>query len=190
MSRRVVLLSGSPSARSRSSALLHEAAEQLRASGFDVELFQLTDFPPEALVFADFRHPAVRRFQDAVTAADGLVVGTPIFKAAYSGTLKLLLDLLPERALSRTAVLPIATGGTLAHMLAIDYALQPVLSALKAQRVLSGVYATDADLVWNADDAQRLDIAGAVRERLGEALGRFAGAVRSAAPRAELLEAV
>ena len=37
---------------------------------------------------------------------------------------------LPE-ALSHKVVLPIATGGSIAHMLAVDYALKPVLAALK-----------------------------------------------------------
>ncbi|MCS5931537.1 hypothetical protein LNQ03_06255 [Klebsiella pneumoniae subsp. pneumoniae] len=36
-------------------------------------------------------------------------------------------------------VLPLATGGTIAHMLAVDYALKPVLNALKAQEILHGV---------------------------------------------------
>ncbi len=41
-------------------------------------------------------------------------------------------------------VLPLATGGTVAHMLAVDYALKPVLSALKAQEILHGVFADDS----------------------------------------------
>ncbi|SQC64268.1 FMN reductase [Klebsiella pneumoniae] len=32
-------------------------------------------------------------------------------------------------------MLPLATGGTIAHMLAVDYALKPVLNALKAQEI-------------------------------------------------------
>ncbi len=56
--------------------------------------------------------------------------------------LKTLLDLLPERALQGKVVLPLATCGcTLAHLLAVDHALKPVLSALKAQEILHGVFA-------------------------------------------------
>jgi len=44
-------------------------------------------------------------------------------------------------------VLPLATGGSLAHFLALDYALKPVLAALGARDILDGVYATDAQLV-------------------------------------------
>ena len=62
------------------------------------------------------------------------------------GALKTLLDLLPERALEGKIVLPLATGGTIAHMLAVDYALKPVLNALKAQEILHGVFADDSQV--------------------------------------------
>ena len=44
-------------------------------------------------------------------------------------------------------MLPLATGGSLAHLLALDYALKPVLAALGARDILDGVYATEAQLV-------------------------------------------
>ncbi|MGK4624046.1 NAD(P)H-dependent oxidoreductase, partial [Raoultella ornithinolytica] len=61
--------------------------------------------------------------------------------------LKTLLDLLPERALDGKVVLPLATGGTVAHLLAVDYALKPVLNALKAQEILHGVFADDSQVI-------------------------------------------
>ncbi len=65
-----------------------------------------------------------------------MVIGTPVYKAAYSGLLKSLLDLLPQYALAGKTVLPLATGGSTAHVLAIDYALRPVLApwALRTSR--------------------------------------------------------
>ncbi|MGA0423628.1 NAD(P)H-dependent oxidoreductase [Escherichia coli] len=74
-----------------------------------------------------------KTFTEQLQQADGLIVATPAPNAACSGALKTLLDLLPERALQGKVVLPLATGGTVAHLLAVDYALKPVLSALKAQ---------------------------------------------------------
>lgn len=44
-------------------------------------------------------------------------------------------------------VLPLATGGTVAHLLAVDYALKPVLSTLKAQEILHGVFADDSQVI-------------------------------------------
>lgn len=44
--------------------------------------------------------------------------------------LKVFLDLLPQFALQGKLVLPMATGGSPNHMLALDYALRPVLLGL------------------------------------------------------------
>jgi FMN reductase len=49
-----------------------------------------------------------------------------VYKAAYSGLLKTLLDLLPQCALAGKVVLPVVTCGSPAHVLAIDYALRPL----------------------------------------------------------------
>ena len=45
----------------------------------------------------------------------------------------------------------LATGGSPAHFLAVDYALKPVLSALRTREVLDTVYATDSQLAKLAD---------------------------------------
>jgi GNAT superfamily N-acetyltransferase len=67
-----------------------------------------------------------------------VVVTTPVYKAAYCGLLKVFLDLLPQYALRGKQVLPLATGGVLAHALAVDYALRPVLTSLGATHVAQG----------------------------------------------------
>lgn len=109
---------------------------QEKLNGTDVEVYHwnLQNFVPEDLLYARFDSPALKTFTEQLQQADGLIVATPVYKAAYSGALKTLLDLLPERALQGKVVLPLATGGTVAHLLAVDYALKPVLSTLKAQR--------------------------------------------------------
>lgn len=167
----VITLSGSPSLRSRSNGLLGRAERILSSYGIDVHRFSLSDFPAEDLVFGNFNSPAVIHLQNAINLADGLIIATPVYKAAYSGALKLVLDLLPERALQDKVVLPIATGGSPGHMLAVDYALQPVLSALKARHIVGGIYATDKDLQWQDD--QTLDIAPDIDQRLQSSLARF-----------------
>ncbi|GGP25920.1 NADPH-dependent FMN reductase [Silvimonas amylolytica] len=166
----VVTLSGSPSARSRSQGLLNRAAQVLVQQGITIQSFSLSDFPPDALLYAQFDHPSIARLQDAIAGADGVLVSTPVYKAAYSGALKVVLDVLPERALAHHVVLPLATGGSPAHMLAVDYALQPVLTALKARHVLGGIYATDKELTWEGDILQ---LSPEIDDRLHVALARF-----------------
>ncbi|MCY1372570.1 FMN reductase (NADPH) [compost metagenome] len=107
-----------------------------------------------------------------VEQADGLLVATPVYKASFSGALKALLDLLPERALEHKVVLPFSTGGSKAHMLAVDYALKPVLSALKAEEVLHGVFADDSQIAYGEHGAAA-QFAPALEQRLDEALQQF-----------------
>lgn len=144
---RVVTLAGSPRYPSRSSALLEYARERLTALDVDVCHWHLHNFVPEDLLYARFDSPALQALLEQLKEADGLIVATPVYKASFSGALKTLLDLFPERALEGKVVLPVATGGTIAHMLAVDYALKPVLSALKAQEILHGVFADDSQVV-------------------------------------------
>ena len=132
---------------SRSSSLLEYAREKLNGLDAEVYHWNFENFSPEDLLYARFDSPALKTFTDQLQEADGLIVATPVYKAAYSGALKTLLDLLPERALQGKVVLPLATGGTVAHLLAVDYALKPVLSALKAQEILHGVFADDAQVL-------------------------------------------
>lgn len=143
---RVITLAGSPRFPSRSTALLTVCQRELEQRGVEVIPWNLHNFHPEDLLYARFDSPALLAFKEDLARADGLIVSTPIYKASFAGALKTLLDLLPERALEHKVVLPLATGGTVAHLLAVDYALKPVLNALKAQEVLHGVFADDSQI--------------------------------------------
>ena len=137
-------IQGSPSAVSRSASLLVLAQSRLRAVATSSRLISIRDLPAQALLHAQFDHPAIRRATADVAEAQVLLIATPIYKAAYSGILKAWLDLLPQDALRGKTVLPLATGGSVAHLLALDYALKPVLSALGARDILDPVFASDA----------------------------------------------
>jgi FMN reductase len=142
----VLLIAGSPSERSRSSALLEAVAQRLRLQGRQSETLLIRELPAQALLQADFGHPGISQALGRVARAEFLVVATPVYKAAYSGVLKVFLDLLPQTGLAGKTVLPLATGGSANHMLALDYALRPVLQSLGARQVLGGIYATDAQV--------------------------------------------
>ena len=142
----IVGLQGSPSLISRSGSLLHLARSRLQPLAGSYRGISVRDLPAEALLHAQFDHPLIQQSLAAVARADVVLVATPIYKAAYSGLLKAFLDLLPPDGLRGKTVLPLATGGSLAHLLAIDYALKPVLSALGARDILDPVYAVDSQL--------------------------------------------
>ncbi|PKO78234.1 MAG: FMN reductase (NADPH) [Betaproteobacteria bacterium HGW-Betaproteobacteria-15] len=155
----VLLIAGSPSEHSRSSTLLNEVAarlhEKVDGRRLKVDWLRIRDLSPQALLLADWGHPSVIASIERVANARALVVATPVYKAAYSGVLKVFLDLLPQTALKGKVVLPIATGGSPHHMLALDYALRPVLQSLGAKHILPGVYASDGQLPKDADGAYR-----------------------------------
>lgn len=142
----ITSISGSPSERSRSAWLTQFALTRLEGVARHSEHIALRDLPAGPLLAAQAHDPAIAQAVEAVAAAQLVIVGTPIYKAAYAGLLKVFLDLLPPDALRSKTVLPLATGGSPAHLLALDYALKPVLSALGARHVLDGVFATDAQL--------------------------------------------
>jgi FMN reductase len=139
----IVTICGSPSPLSRTQGVLRHVADRLRADGHLVTGVAAREIPAAPLLSADTTEPAIGAVLDAIDGADALVVGTPVYKAAYTGLLKALLDLLPQDALADKAVLPLATGGSMAHILAIDYALRPVLVSLGAGHVSQGYFLLD-----------------------------------------------
>ena len=152
------------------------AEQQLQAQGVEVVSHQVRDFPAADLLHARFDSPEVLDLLQQIENADGLLIATPVYKASFSGALKTVLDLLPERALAHKVVLPMATGGSIAHMLAVDYALKPVLSALKADELLQGIFAVDTQIAYGEGSAAA-QLAPELEQRLNESLELFFGAM-------------
>jgi FMN reductase len=142
----ILAVSGSPSATSRTALAVDRVLTELPGFVHTTEHVAVRDLPAADLLAARRDTPALWAATDAVAQADGIVIATPIYKAAYTGLLKAFLDLLPENALAGKAVLPLATGGTVGHLLAVDYALRPVLVALGASHVTPARFLLDADL--------------------------------------------
>ena len=108
-----------------------------------------------------------------------MLIATPIYKAAYSGVLKSFLDLLPQDALRGKTVLVLGTGGSAGHLLALDYALKPVLAALGARHILDSIYAVDAQFAPHAIHGHVAD--DAIVQRIERALADAPVALRTAA---------
>ena len=130
----------------------------------------LRELPADALLHLRADEPRIAETVDALAGARGLVLTTPVYKAAYSGLLKTWLDLLPQHALRGKLVLPLTTGGSAAHALALDYALRPVLQSMSPAHVLSGWHVFEKQLVATADGAFTLDVDAdaKLRELVGE----------------------
>lgn len=166
----ILTLAGSPSFHSRSTALLRYAAAKLSDRGWSTDELGLRDVPAVDLIEGNYGSVAAGVLRQRVNAASALLIATPVYKASFAGGLKAILDLLDEKALVDKIVLPIATGGSAAHLLALEYSLKPVLSALGARHILAGVYATDRDVQVRPG---QVDIADDVRDRLDIAVGHL-----------------
>lgn len=140
----VVTIAGSPSANSRSAAVLAYARDFLHSYHLSTATIQVRDLNAEELLWGRYDGPSIREGIAKVQAARAVIIATPVYKAAYSGVLKAFLDLLPQDSLADKIILPIATGGSVAHLLSIDYALKPLFFALGAQHILKGLYIQDA----------------------------------------------
>ncbi|MFF8594401.1 NADPH-dependent FMN reductase [Streptomyces sp. NPDC015220] len=171
----VLSVSGSPSVTSRTARLLRHLDRRLTAQGHEVIPLDVRTIPADALLGADFRHPAIVEAAALFDRADGVVIGTPVYKAAYSGLLKALLDLMPQYGLAGKTVLPLATGGTTAHVLAIDYALRPVLSSMGAAHIVQGWFTLDEDIAVGEDGT--LTVAPGPAEALAQVVDRFSEAL-------------
>lgn len=176
----IVSISGSPSATSRTARLLRHLDTRLTAHGHTVTALDVRDLPAEPLLRADTAHPDIARARNLIEQADGIVVGTPVYKAAYSGLLKSLLDLLPQYVLAGKTVLPLATGGTTAHVLAIDYALRPVLSSMGASHIVQGWFVLDRHIT--VGDNGEVTVEPATAEALDQVVDRFSATLDAARP--------
>jgi FMN reductase len=161
----ILTLTGSPSASSRTAKVLRIAEERLAAAGHTIERLAARELPAGALLGGRLSDPAIRAAIEAVDRADGVIVATPVYQGSYTGLLKALLDVLPQRAFAGKAVLPLATGGSPAHILMIDYALRPVLTAMGARHVVQGYVLLETLIGASEDGRVRIDPAAWVALR-------------------------
>jgi FMN reductase len=148
---RILAINGSPRIVSRSATLLNHVAEAVEESGHEVVDLRILDLPADALLAGNTAAPDIAASLELLASVDALVIATPVYKAAYTGLLKAWLDLVPQFALDGKVVLPLATGGSLAHALALDYALRPVLQSMGARHVVQGYLVVDSFIESDRD---------------------------------------
>lgn len=125
-------------------AILHELSE---AISIKVHFIKLSEIGP-LLGGAIYRNQLPQRVQDdlaAVEAADALIVGTPVYRASFTGLFKHFFDFVEQTALVDVPVLLAASGGSDRHALVLEHQLRPLFSFFQAQTLPIGVYATDRD---------------------------------------------
>ena len=160
----VVAVNGSPSTTSKTHALA-AAALELAGGG---ALLNVSELDAEALLLRR-QHESVQAAIDALLTAQMIVLVTPVYRATYSGLLKVVLDQLPTDALRGKAVVLGATAGSPAHYLALDTGLRAAVASLAGWTVPTVAYATGDD--FDVDGRPGARILDALRQAVDEARG-------------------
>lgn len=169
----IVGVVGNPKARSRTHQMVTAVAEAFAAAsaGRVDAVIDLADLKPWLF---DFGAPQLTPTLEQVLRADILVVGSPVYKATYTGLLKAFCDHIVQGQLTGTLALPTMMGGADRHALAVELHLRPLLVELGATCATPGLYMLES----------QVDQLGAVAaryvEQLGDAmlLGRAQGDLR------------
>src|SRR5699024_1883532 len=108
----IVILSGSPSEYSRSEHILKYMGKLLKKRSFNVIHLSVRDAQQSDLFADRYDSEDIQAIVDRIKRAQGVIVGSPVYKATYSDILKELYDLFPQDILENTSVLPVMTGGS------------------------------------------------------------------------------
>jgi len=168
---KILLIGGSTTLGSKSENLLDYVEKKLINYGGDIKRYRPQSFNASELVSYDFSSPDIISFQLSVKESDIIFISTPVYQASYSGALKLLLDLIPQNGLSNKVVIPLASGGSNAHLLMLDYALKPVLSNLGASHLLPSIFATPQDFIKQSDE--NIVLSESIKRRLDESISHL-----------------
>jgi len=152
-------VSGSPTRPSRTTALVQEVTETFatRVGGVAtvIELAPLLG----GLGSGPFRGdvgPTVRTALEAVEAADLVVVGSPAYRATYTGLFKLFFDHVGQYALIDKPIVLTATGGSDRHALLVEHQMRPLFGFFQSLTVPLGIFANEGDFTDYRVDSPEL----------------------------------
>ncbi|GJD74621.1 FMN reductase [Methylobacterium goesingense] len=163
--------------RALAESLAEAVGAHLRA---DIRLFDMLDAGTGlgAAWSRDLLPLPARRIVEAIEGADALIVGTPVYKGAYTGLFKHLFDFVDPAALVGKPVILSATGGGPRHALVVEHSLRPLFGFFSAHTIPSAVYGSDADF----RDGALVD--PGVKARIQDAAGQLADLLQARAARA------
>ncbi len=115
------------------------------------------------------------RVLDALTAADAVILATPVYRGSMTGVLKNLLDHVPVEALRDTPVGLVAMGASDHHYLGAERHLRDVLAFFGALVAPTAVYLTSADFTDGAPGERAGGRLDALVDTVARLAARLAG---------------
>lgn len=130
----IVAVSGGLNNPSKTESLVQAILNELsEATPINVHFIKFSEIA-HLLGGAIYRNQLPQRVQDdlaAVEAADALIVGTPVYRASFTGLFKHFFDFVEQTALVDVPVLLAASGGSDRHALVLEHQLRPLFSFFK-----------------------------------------------------------
>ncbi len=157
---------------SRVTALARERGATVTTSVIDLR--ELASEISTALV-SQLAGPKLQAAVDALGAADGLVVSSPVYKAGASGLFTSFFHVLDNDLLIAKPVVLAATAGTARHALVVDEQMRALFAYLRTMAVPTSLFAAAED--W-ADPALNKRIDRAALELMLLMESGFASKVR------------
>jgi FMN reductase len=148
MALKILGISGSVSHPSRTATLVRAIVDGFAEDDrLETDVVELADAAPHlfAALTRNALHGRAAEIVHEVEQADLLVIGTPVYRASYTGALKHLFDLVHHQYFTGKPVILAATGGTKLHGLVTEHQLRPLFGFLNALTLPTAIYAVEQD---------------------------------------------
>jgi len=182
--RTIVVISaglGQPSSSRLLADQLAAATAEGLPAGTQVITIELRELAHDIVdnLLTGFPSPALGEAIGQVLRADGVIAVTPLYNGSYNGLFKSFFDVIDPEMLVGKPVLIAATGGTARHSLALEHAIRPLFTYLRAVTVPTAVFAATED--WGSASSSGGDLTTRI-ERAGSELAALIDRGQPAAP--------
>jgi FMN reductase len=136
---KICVVVGNPKPDSRTLDLTERLAHMIGAKADSYELTTIDLARHSAEMFA-WPSASMAALNEEAATSDLLIVGSPTYKATYTGLLKSFLDRYPALGLRGVCAIPVMTGAGKGHSMAPEVNLRPLLVELGAIVPTRGLY--------------------------------------------------
>lgn len=175
----VIGIAGNASRPSKTQTLVSSIVNSVSAHlGAQGACFDIVDAQPElgATLYPESSSGTLASILSAIDNADVLVVGSPTYKASYTGLLKHLFDLVDMKALRGRPVIVCATGKAPGHGPKIEQHFRMLFEFFDAKVSPGFVFALDDDFDQAGEPTHALVLRIADEVAQAEEAGIFANA--------------
>lgn len=162
--RHIVVINGSPRADSKTGIVLARLAESVSQRISSIRScvnLSNAQRPVTSFLTRAALPESLERVLLEVESADLLIIGSPVYRASYTGLLKHFFDLLEREAMRGRVALLAASGGSPLHGLMLDHQLRPMVAFFGMASVPTAIYALPEDFqkgqIINGKLLERID---------------------------------